>query len=237
MNALHRQRISLAYDLTESLDDIERQSGIFLIKPFYSYQGKNLSDEFMRIHKLNKKQLSDKVDNGSNLKYYRSDSSKNSENMATWNVEDSFIRDEPSSANNELRRSLVKSPISNLINTPKMLELDVNRMIISQNQASSSVNSNEQKPSLRSYLAIDRSTGAANVEGAHSNTIRTMLYDARSVSGLSNQLMIEDKRTASPLPPIKLREHVNQEINDIMDVGSIGTGSGSLSRANTDVDP
>ena len=95
----------------------------------------------MKINKLTRKQASDKSDKSDNpdsssgLKYYRSGSSKNSENMATWNVEDSFIRDEHS-PNDQQRRTLVKSPTSNLINTPKMLELDVNRMIISQNQAS-----------------------------------------------------------------------------------------------------
>ena len=61
----------------------------------------------------------------------------------------------------------------------------------------------ESKPStLRSYLAIDRSTGAANVEGSQSNTIRNMINDARSISRLSNVLMIEDRKSNSPLPPI-----------------------------------
>ncbi len=93
----------------------------------------------MKVNKLSKKQPSDKSDKSdpdSTLKYYRSGSSKNSDNMATWNVEDSFIRDEHSPNSDQQRRTLVKSPTANLINTPKMLELDVNRMIISQNQAS-----------------------------------------------------------------------------------------------------
>ncbi len=119
----------------------------------------------MRINKIQKKEKSNKTpDNRTDpdliLKYYRSGSSRNSEHMATWNVsqnfssiqntcslsftlkfnlkvEDSFVRDENSS---EFKRTtLVKSPTqsnpTNLLNTPKMLELDVNRMIISQNQA------------------------------------------------------------------------------------------------------
>jgi len=95
----------------------------------------------MKINKLTRKQASDKsdkfnsVESPAGLQYYRSGSSKNSDNMATWNVHDSFIRDEHS-PNDLQMRTLVKSPTSNLINTPKMLELDVNRMIISQNQAS-----------------------------------------------------------------------------------------------------
>jgi hypothetical protein len=40
MSKLNEKRISLAYDLTDALEDIEQQSGIFLIKPLYSYKGK-----------------------------------------------------------------------------------------------------------------------------------------------------------------------------------------------------
>ncbi len=40
ISKLNEKRISLAYDLTDTLDDIEQQSGIFLIKPLYSYKGK-----------------------------------------------------------------------------------------------------------------------------------------------------------------------------------------------------
>ena len=39
VRTLREKRVNLAYDLTEKLDDVERKSGIFLIKPIYSYQG------------------------------------------------------------------------------------------------------------------------------------------------------------------------------------------------------
>lgn len=39
IKSLKERRISLAYDLTETLSDLERKSGIFLVKPLYSYQG------------------------------------------------------------------------------------------------------------------------------------------------------------------------------------------------------
>jgi hypothetical protein len=39
VRSLREKRLNLAYDLTEKLDDVEKQSGIFLIKPIYSYQG------------------------------------------------------------------------------------------------------------------------------------------------------------------------------------------------------
>ena len=110
-----------------------------------------------------------------------------------------------------------------------VFELSLKKLIYFSNH------STESKTPLRSYLAIDRSTGAANVDGSQSNTIRNMLFDARSISGLSNMLMIEDKKSQSPLPPIKPKEHVNQDANDIMDIGSVGTPSSpsALSRANT----
>ena len=52
---------------------------------------RNPKDEFMRINKLQKKEKTNKtVDNRTDpdliLKYYRSGSSRNSEHMATWNV-------------------------------------------------------------------------------------------------------------------------------------------------------
>lgn len=36
---LKEKRVHLALDLNEKLDDIERESGIFLVKPIYSYHG------------------------------------------------------------------------------------------------------------------------------------------------------------------------------------------------------
>ena len=40
MKQLKEKRLHLAYDLAETLEDIERQSGIFLIKPMRSYAGR-----------------------------------------------------------------------------------------------------------------------------------------------------------------------------------------------------
>jgi hypothetical protein len=39
IRSMREKRINMAYDLTEKLDDLEKKSGIFLIKPIYSYQG------------------------------------------------------------------------------------------------------------------------------------------------------------------------------------------------------
>jgi len=36
---LKERRVSLAHDLNDTLSDLERRSGIFLVKPMYSYQG------------------------------------------------------------------------------------------------------------------------------------------------------------------------------------------------------
>jgi hypothetical protein len=38
MKSMSDKRNSLAFELTEKLDEIERESGIFLIKPLFSYQ-------------------------------------------------------------------------------------------------------------------------------------------------------------------------------------------------------
>lgn len=36
---LKEDRTNLAHDLNDTLTDLERRSGIFLVKPMYSYQG------------------------------------------------------------------------------------------------------------------------------------------------------------------------------------------------------
>lgn len=36
---IKESRISLANKLNQAIDDIEQQSGIFLVKPFFSYKG------------------------------------------------------------------------------------------------------------------------------------------------------------------------------------------------------
>jgi hypothetical protein len=40
MQHLQEQRLKIAVDLMHTLDNIEQQSGIFLIKPMYSYKGR-----------------------------------------------------------------------------------------------------------------------------------------------------------------------------------------------------
>ncbi len=46
MDAMGLERLHLAQMLMETLDAIERESGIFLIKPMYSYKGKYVFDMF-----------------------------------------------------------------------------------------------------------------------------------------------------------------------------------------------
>ena len=40
MKNLHNERLRLATNLMSTLDYIEQQSGIFLVKPMYSYKGR-----------------------------------------------------------------------------------------------------------------------------------------------------------------------------------------------------
>ena len=40
MQNLHEERLKTAVNLMNALDNIEQQSGIFLIKPMYSFKGR-----------------------------------------------------------------------------------------------------------------------------------------------------------------------------------------------------
>lgn len=52
MHNLQQERYKVAIDLMQTLDTIEQQSGIFLIKPMYSYKGRFVHDNTIVLFEI-----------------------------------------------------------------------------------------------------------------------------------------------------------------------------------------
>ncbi|CAF0706283.1 unnamed protein product [Brachionus calyciflorus] len=170
-------RISLANQLTDALNDIEQQSGIFLVKPFCSYKGLDPNLHFMRLNKLTRsasakkddsRYSSNKIPNPNFPLFYQRPAVTDPDllvpkllNQSNWNVNDSMVQ----KSINTKKSIKSASEIGFILDTPKILEIDINRMMISQNHVASSVNSNEKfSSSVRSYLAFNRPHGTNRKE-------------------------------------------------------------------------
>ncbi|XP_055872551.1 golgin subfamily A member 3-like isoform X5 [Biomphalaria glabrata] len=251
MDEMGSERISLANMLMETLDTIEQESGIFLIKPMYSYRGRETKPIY--TSKLNRpskirRSLTPSKDPGTGsipaptpasqyrlvrpdrlytqqvvnrhsmneLKFYKgSESPENGEVQITgnglvvsqaapntmWNMQASHSW------------NLKEGPV-NFLNCPRILEMDINRMLIGQNNISSKVPFpqsedrlvNASQNTLRSYVTVNRPTAPIGGEWV----------EKRPSSGSASSQSSQKKVTVSdidreipaklpvpqPLPPI-----------------------------------
>lgn len=174
MEELQVKRMKIATDLMHKLDNIEQQSGIFLIKPMYSFKGRNVVEDYLAKQEQDKKsrlernakkaqsakEFSPQVEAAYPLRSQttisRISKPTSEPTIPTWSVQDSL------SVKSSERLPLIKS-ISNMsipLTTPKILEVDINRMMFSQNQISSNINANDDvNANLRSYVAVNRPSG------------------------------------------------------------------------------
>ncbi|CAL1539571.1 unnamed protein product, partial [Lymnaea stagnalis] len=252
MDQMGLDRLKLANILMETLDTIEQESGIFLIKPMYSYRGREVKPTY--AHKLSRpsrvhRSLTPSKDPGSTTMpaptpslHYRlvkhekqylqphatmSDmkSPERSQERVNGDVKVTgsgmaFTKSSPKSMWNMQAShswSLKNDPI-NSFNTPRILELDVNRMLIGQNNISTKVPYpqtddrlvNAQQNTLRSYVTVNRPSappGGDWVEkrpsSGHSSAGSSGSTRSKKVKVSEIDREIPNKLHSShPLPPI-----------------------------------
>ncbi|XP_052059105.1 myosin heavy chain, striated muscle-like isoform X5 [Mytilus californianus] len=199
MDHMGNDRLRFANILMETLENIEQQSGIFLIKPMYSFRGRDIKERYagklarpMRpqrnispareissfapaptpasnIRGLTRGHVSSSLMQAPEEEVRQEplrplvgdDSGITGAGMvwvgsvprSTWNIGSSQVR-----AIDELQNP-------NMMNTPRILELDINRMMIGQNNISTRITSpgvsddrlvNASQNNLRSYVTVNR---------------------------------------------------------------------------------
>ncbi|XP_060555548.1 uncharacterized protein LOC132716319 isoform X1 [Ruditapes philippinarum] len=257
MDEMGSERYRLANMLMETLDSIEQESGLFLIKPMYSYRGREPKEQLysgkitrpFRPHRT----LSPLRDNNSahapaptpasNVRP-RNMARRDDQNVGQGQYEvrgplegDStglmgssvgYMAAQPGSTWKMAdSHQGINNPYLGNVNTPRILELDINRMMIGQNTISAQIGSqglsndrlvNAANNNLRAYMTVNRPgpNSAGKADRPHSGSRQT----TRPSSSPTNHSASTAKRVrlsdvdipvvmsqSQPLPPIG----VNQE--------------------------
>ncbi|XP_063437059.1 golgin subfamily A member 4-like isoform X10 [Mytilus trossulus] len=209
MDHMGNDRLRFANILMETLENIEQQSGIFLIKPMYSFKGRdtiNIPDYLRDIKERYAGKLARPMRPQRNISPAREISSfapaptpaSNIRGLTRGHVSSSLMQAPEEEVRPEPLRPLVGDdsgitgagmvwvgsvPRStwnigssqvraiddlqnpNMMNTPRILELDINRMMIGQNNISTRITSpgvsddrlvNASQNNLRSYVTVNR---------------------------------------------------------------------------------
>lgn len=192
MDTLSEERMKLAYDLMDTLDDIENAAGVFLIKPFFSYRpvaqtaATTNAPKAIRHSQIEgrakawqtpaptpaSRQLQKKNTEESTRPASSGGVPVMSKLTVGTSAESSFWS--PQAAVHK-----VGTFSDNLINTPRLLELDMNKMIYTHNEVAAS-------GPIRNYISVIRSGQKAytSSEPAHPTTPPTT------------------EKLTTPLPPI-----------------------------------
>ncbi|XP_048750682.2 myosin heavy chain, striated muscle-like isoform X3 [Ostrea edulis] len=209
MDDMGSERMRLANLLMETLDSIEQESGIFLIKPMYSYRGSPLDVDYTRLLEEIKERYAGKLSRPTRPHRVISPSreisafapaptpasnvrgiSRHMQQFSDTPQQPLFRREIPRPLEGDetglmgsaalgfnttaqrqtwnMSTSLVRGDSTdgvNSLNTPRILELDINRMLIGQNTVSSKYGSpgltddrliNASQNNLRSYVTVNR---------------------------------------------------------------------------------
>ncbi|XP_052692638.1 uncharacterized protein LOC128170920 isoform X6 [Crassostrea angulata] len=275
MDDMGSERMRLANLLMETLDSIEQESGIFLIKPMYSYRGSPLDADYTQLLEEIKERYAGKLTRptrphhrtvspsremssfapaptpASNIRgitrqlhqnldppqqpLFRREiprplegdetglmgSSALNYNTAvqrqTWNMSTSLVRGDPSDPMNSM-------------NTPRILELDINRMLIGQNTISTKYGSpgltddrliNASQNNLRSYVTVNRPTNTnrpRSFTGSKDVPTTTPVSQAVTNSAGNKRVRLSDSEMSTrrsmsntpPLPPISGQDVTEQ---------------------------
>ncbi|XP_052692637.1 uncharacterized protein LOC128170920 isoform X5 [Crassostrea angulata] len=264
MDDMGSERMRLANLLMETLDSIEQESGIFLIKPMYSYRGREIKERYAgkltrptRPHHRTvspsremssfapaptpasnirgiTRQLHQNLDPPQQPLFRREiprplegdetglmGSSALNYNTAvqrqTWNMSTSLVRGDPSDPMNSM-------------NTPRILELDINRMLIGQNTISTKYGSpgltddrliNASQNNLRSYVTVNRPTNTnrpRSFTGSKDVPTTTPVSQAVTNSAGNKRVRLSDSEMSTrrsmsntpPLPPISGQDVTEQ---------------------------
>ncbi|XP_021373672.1 uncharacterized protein LOC110463415 isoform X3 [Mizuhopecten yessoensis] len=265
MDQMGSERLRLANLLMETLDSIEQESGIFLIKPMYSYRGRDIKDaryggkltrpmrsqRNLSPHRENLSSFAPAPTPASNMRLIRGQPVPTTQSMTheimpkheaprplegdeggitgaslnwvgtsqkqTWSMNSSVVRGDP--------ENFLSSQNPNAMNTPRILELDINRMLIGQNTISSKITQpgltedrlvNASQNNLRSYITVNRPTalpGNARPRSFASSATKEFVPPSSPVSQNTKRVRMSDgdmSRTdmsrnmtnTPPLPPI-----------------------------------
>ncbi|XP_033725885.1 myosin-6-like isoform X14 [Pecten maximus] len=277
MDQMGSERLRLANLLMETLDSIEQESGIFLIKPMYSYRGRSkylnapltirdIKDaryggkltrpirpqRNLSPHRENQSSFAPAPTPASNMRLIRGQPVPTTQSMThettvpkhevprslegdeggisgaslnwvgtsqkqTWSMNSSVVRGDP--------ENFLSSQNPNAMNTPRILELDINRMLIGQNTISSKITQpgmtedrlvNASQNNLRSYITVNRPTavpGNARPRSFASSATKEFVPPSSPVSqntkrvrmsegDMSRTDMSRNMTNTPPLPPI-----------------------------------
>ncbi|XP_033725875.1 myosin-6-like isoform X4 [Pecten maximus] len=266
MDQMGSERLRLANLLMETLDSIEQESGIFLIKPMYSYRGRDIKDaryggkltrpirpqRNLSPHRENQSSFAPAPTPASNMRLIRGQPVPTTQSMThettvpkhevprslegdeggisgaslnwvgtsqkqTWSMNSSVVRGDP--------ENFLSSQNPNAMNTPRILELDINRMLIGQNTISSKITQpgmtedrlvNASQNNLRSYITVNRPTavpGNARPRSFASSATKEFVPPSSPVSqntkrvrmsegDMSRTDMSRNMTNTPPLPPI-----------------------------------
>ncbi|GFR87029.1 centrosome-associated protein CEP250-like isoform X1, partial [Elysia marginata] len=261
MDEMGIERLKLANLLMDTLDTIEQESGIFLIKPMYSYKGRDvkpgghpgkLSRPVRTQHRIgtgNPRHATPTNDGASSFvpaptpasnyrlvrheRHFLQQQQQQQQQVPAMMAEMRPIETRASKDDGQVKVMgngmtfaagsprttwnmqasqpwFGKDDPANQFNTPRILELDVNRMLIGQNNISSKVPFpltedrllNANNNTLRSYVTVNRPTAplAAGERPSSSGSNRSTSRKAR-VSQVDKDIP-EALPSPHPLPPI-----------------------------------
>ncbi|XP_050396377.1 uncharacterized protein LOC126814951 isoform X1 [Patella vulgata] len=260
MDEMGTERLRMANLLMETLDSIENESGIFLIKPMYSYRGRELLQRYtgklsrpIRSRKANSSTLLPEnlrsfgpaPTPASNIRsIHREVSSLQNQDTrqltapspkGTFDGTDGGVAGAAvnwvgTSSNSTWNMSAsqpsaVKDDISSFHNTPRILELDINRMLIGQNNISTRLCYpltddrlvNASQNTLRTYVTVNRPAVQPkgqdrphSVTGARDSCAPpTTPQQISSSTGISEVDVPQKLPSTPPLPPISKTRNIS----------------------------
>ncbi|KAK2167423.1 hypothetical protein LSH36_28g08067 [Paralvinella palmiformis] len=230
MDQMGEERLHLVSELMTTLDSIERESGIFLIKPMYSYKGQTGPEKYQgklsRAYRPNQRGNSRSGSDYRSTSKYPSGKSTPGQHLGKENVKSPESRDESglsgtsthllgdypkpvwnqqmSTFNQDSTKYMPALP--GQINTPRILELDINRMLIGQNQVSLHVPqgfvsndrlANAANTSIRSYVTVNRPSGQPGTAYKDRPRSHTGISDAPPATPLASDIMSQKSDSAS----------------------------------------
>ncbi|XP_028393962.1 uncharacterized protein LOC114518209 isoform X2 [Dendronephthya gigantea] len=198
MAELGRQRSELGDKISSSLKEIEESSGIFLIKPVYSYVSKPSAVEKSSHPVICKKRAPRSPEVSSSKPSYPLETTRTpGQSIARpmWISTDSHVSDSGTLFDD--------NPM------PRLLAMDVNRFTLSKNLISGAIDVKSGTGGVRQYVTVERPIGSSKpVQNNRATKVPTP----------SRHMFPEDSRASSPgsftpyppLPPISLpHSHVS----------------------------
>ncbi|XP_074660245.1 uncharacterized protein LOC141912760 isoform X2 [Tubulanus polymorphus] len=175
MDTMDERRILLAKMLMDTLDNVEEESGIFLIKPVYSFKGRGYLDAYAtKIERMKPPKapavspIKDNVTVIHQLTARQGSAGIHGEHVTSIGDTDGQVWQTQESIPRVLTADNLKQQQTSYLNTPRILELDINRMMIGQNTISAKIPAgplsddrlvNASNANLRSYMTVNRPSG------------------------------------------------------------------------------